>query len=239
FRQHLAQFKFELREGEAVSKVEKLDKGFKVSTAQGAALEAGTVIIATGKRPRLLGVPGEGKYGRKGVTYCATCDGPLFANKAVAVIGGGNSALDAALQMIKIAGKVYLINIAPQLTGDPVMIDKVKADPKVEVLNGTKTLEFFGDQFLKGIKVESGGAARELAIEGAFIEIGLVPNSGCIDFVDKNEIGEIVVNNLAETSCPGVYAAGDVTNMPEKQIVIAAGDGAKALLIAFGYICTH
>ena len=239
FREHLEKFKFDLREGEGATKITREESGFKVTTNKGDTLSAKTVIVATGKRPRLLGVPSEGKFMNKGVTYCATCDGPVFAGKAVAVIGGGNSALDATLQMMKIASKVYLININPELAGDAVMIEKVRSDPKVEVINATKTLDFFGEQFLKGIKVETGGAARELAVEGIFVEVGLVPNSGLIDFVDKNQLGEIIINCSAETSCPGVFAAGDVTNVPEKQIIIAAGEGAKAALSAFRYLSTQ
>jgi len=239
FREHLQKFSFDLQEQEGVSRVEKIDGGFKAITSSKKEFTARTVIVACGKRPRLLGVPSEGKFMHKGVTYCATCDGPIFAGKDVAVIGGGNSALDAVLQMVRIANKVYLINIGQGLTGDPVMIEKVQHDPKVEILNETKTVDFFGEQFLKGVRVEVRGTGREIPVEGIFVEIGLVPNSNCIDFVDKNPAGEIIINGAAETSVPGVFAAGDVTNVPEKQIIIAAGEGAKALLSAFKYLSTH
>lgn len=239
FRQHLAQFNFELREGEAADKVEKRDSWFVVRDSSGGMLETKTVIIASGKKPKLLGVPGEGKYARKGVTYCATCDGPLFAGKDVAVIGGGNSALDAALQMMKIAKKVYLVNVTDALTGDPVMQDKVKNAANVELLNQAKTTGFLGDNFLKSMTVEVAGQLRELPVTGVFIEIGLTPNSDLIDFVDKNQAGEIIINNAAETSCPGVFAAGDVSSVPDKQIIVAAGEGAKALLSASRYLMVH
>jgi thioredoxin reductase len=239
FSEHLKQFSFDLREGEEAAKVEKKGDYFQVITGKGETIECRTVIVAAGKRPRLLGVPGEGKYNNKGITYCATCEGPLFAGKAVAVIGGGNSALDAALQMIRLASKVYLLNVGEKLSGDPVMIEKVSASPVAEIINNAKVISFQGDNFLKSIKVEIQGIEKDLPVEGVFVEIGLVPNSKCIGFVDKNEKEEIVVNCKAETSCPGVFAAGDVTDGPEKQIIIAAGNGATALLSAFRYLSTH
>jgi alkyl hydroperoxide reductase subunit F len=239
FKEHMEQFDFDLQEEVEVIKVEKDGDNFKVKTSKGESLSSRTVIIASGKRPRLLNVPGEAEFKNRGVTYCATCDGPLFANKDVAIIGGGNSGLDAALQMVRIASKVYLMDVVEKLTGDPVMQDKVKSSPKLEILLKTKVLEIFGDKFVKGIKVETEGRQREIKLEGVFVEIGLIPNSEIIDFVEKNKIGEIVVNDAAETSVPGVLAAGDVTTVPEKQIIIAAGDGSKASLSAFKYLSTH
>lgn len=239
FRENLEQFKFDLREGEDAAKVEKSGDHFQVVTGAGEKLEGRTVIIATGKMPRLLGVPGEGKYKNKGLTYCATCEGPLFAGKPVAVVGGGNSALDAVLQLVRYCNKVYLINVGDKLTGDPIMIEKVVASPIVEVLNNTKVLGFLGDNFLKAVQVETAGQKKDVPVEGVFVEIGLVPNSKCIEFVEKNELGEIVVNCKAESSFPGVFAAGDVTDGPEKQIIIAAGNGATALLSVFRYLSTR
>jgi thioredoxin-disulfide reductase len=239
FKKHLEQFKFDLQEGVEVIKVEKEGDYFKIITSKGESLSSRTVIIASGKRPRMLNVPGEAEFKNRGVTYCATCDGPLFANKDVAIIGGGNSGLDAALQMMRIATKVYLIDSADELSGDPVMQDKVKASPKVEILNKTKTLEIKGEKFVKGIKVETEGKQREMKVEGVFVEIGLIPNSEFIDLVKKDEKKEIIVNGAAETSHPGVFAAGDVSNVPEKQIIVAAGEGSKASLSAFKYLSTH
>jgi len=239
FKEHLQNFNFELLEGVEVVEASKDGEGFKVKTSKGESFSSKTLIVASGKRPRMLNVPGETEFKNRGVTYCATCDGPLFAGKDVAIIGGGNSALDAALQMINIASKVYLINITEKLMGDPVMQEKVTASPKVEILNSAKTLEISGDKFVKAIKVETGGKVREIPVQGIFIEIGLIPNSDFIDCVEKNEAKEIIVNPAAETSCLGVFAAGDVTNVPEKQIIVAAGEGAKASLSAFKYLSTH
>jgi alkyl hydroperoxide reductase subunit F len=239
FREHLEKFKFDLREGFEAIKVLKVADGFKVELNKGEGLSAKTIIIASGKKPRWLNVPGEAKFLRRGLTFCATCDGPLFAGKQVAVIGGGNSALDATMQMLKIASKVYLINHSANLTGDAVMQEKIKATSNVEILNNAKTLEILGDKFVSGIRIESGGRQTELAVQGVFVEIGLIPNSEIIDFVEKNAQGEIVVNCAVETSVPGLFAAGDVTSVPEKQIIIAAGEGSKAALAAFKYLSTH
>jgi alkyl hydroperoxide reductase subunit F len=239
FRDHLQSFKFDLLENREVTAVKPVNSNFQITISNNENLLSKTVIIATGKKPRSLNVPGEAEFKNRGVTYCATCDGPLFAGKAVAVIGGGNSALDAALQMIKIASRIYLVNIGEKLTGDPIMQEKVLASPKVEIINQARTREIYGDRFVKGLKIEVKGKIRDLPVEGVFVEAGLIPNSDLIDFVEKDELKQIRINCAAETSHPGVFAAGDVTDVPEKQIIIAAGDGAKAALGAFRYLSTH
>jgi alkyl hydroperoxide reductase subunit F len=239
FREHLSQYKFDLLEGITVTSVQKADGNFKVVTDAGREYSARTLIVASGKRPRTLNVPGEGTYKNHGLTYCATCDAPLFAGKEVAVVGGGNSALDAVLQLMKISPKVYLINIGGKLTGDPVMQAKVIGSPKVEILHQTKVIEIFGGKLVKGIKVESGGQARTVSVAGVFVEAGLTPNTEFIDLAKKNQAGEIIINCAAETSVPGLFAAGDATDVPEKQIIIAAGEGAKAALAAFRFLSTH
>lgn len=239
FREHLKQYQFELMEGVAVTGVKKNGGNFKVLTDGGQEYSARTLIVASGKRPRTLNVPGEETYKNHGLTYCATCDAPLFSGKEVAVVGGGNSALDAVLQLIKISPRVYLINIAEQLTGDPVMRAKVSASAQVEIMNRTKVTEIFGDKFVKGIKIERGGQVRPLALAGVFVEAGLIPNTEFIDLAKKNPAGEIIINCAAETSVPGLFAAGDATDVPEKQIIIAAGEGSKASLAAFRFLSTH
>lgn len=239
FREHLDKYTFDLKEGVGVTKVEKDGAGFKVATDKAGEFSAKTVIIASGKRSRLLNVSGEAKYKNKGLTFCATCDGPVFSGKDVAVIGGGNSGLDATLQMMKISPKVYLINNAESLTGDPVMQEKVKAAPNVEIINNAVAKEIQGDKFLNAIVIEHEGKSKKLNVQGVFVEIGLVPNSEFINFVEKNDRGEIPINCAAQTSVPGLFAAGDVTDVPAKQIITAAGDGAKALLSVFKYLSTH
>lgn len=236
FEEHLKQFNVRLKNDEPVARVAKgQEQGFVVETKKGS-YEARSVIVASGRRPRWLSVEGEERLRNKGVSYCATCDGPLFARKAVAVIGGGNSALDATLQMMRIAPKVYLININPALGGDPVMREKVERASNVTVLNNAVTKAILGEQFVSGIRLEQNGESKVLDVQGVFVEIGSVPNSDIIDFVAKNPYGEIIVDNLNRTNVPGVFAAGDVTDIPEKQIIVAAGEGAKAVLGVFRYL---
>ncbi len=201
-----------------------------------ASYQSRTVIIASGKRSRELGVPGEKEFKNHGLTYCATCDGPLFADKAVAVIGGGNSAMDAALQLIKIAKHVYIVNITDQLFGDQIMSGKIKQASNVTILNNYRITAILGDKFVRAIKIKGGEVEKELAVEGVFVEIGLIPNSTFAKDVQKNTKNEININLLNQTNIPGIFAAGDVTDVLEKQIIIAAGEGSKAALGASRYL---
>ncbi|MFQ5717372.1 MAG: NAD(P)/FAD-dependent oxidoreductase [Nitrospinales bacterium] len=238
FHEHLEDFKeVTHRHGVEVTDIKKHKSGFRVTTKDGQHHFGKTVIVASGKIPRKLNVPGEDKYKNLGVTYCATCDAPLFPKKDVAVIGGGNSALDATLQLIKIAKKIYLINITEALGGDAVMREKVEKSKKVEILNNTKTLEILGDKFVTGIKVETEGQEKTLPVSGVFIEIGSIPSVGFIkDLVELNERNEIVIDRRNMTSVPGIFAAGDVTDVLEKQVIVAAGEGAKAAIHASEYL---
>lgn len=238
FEEHMLRYSISLKEGEAVNEVKRAEDRIVVKTDKGQ-YESKTIIIASGKRSRELAVPGEKEFKNKGLTYCATCDAPLFAGKDVAVIGGGNSALDAALQLMNISRRVYLVNIVPHLTGDPVMIEKAEGSSVVSIMNNTRVLEIFGAKLVSGIKVRSEGRERTLSVEGVFVEIGLIPNSYLAPDVAKNSLGEIKVDYYNQTNIPGIFAAGDVTDVPEKQIVIAAGEGSKASLAAFRYLNQH
>ena len=235
FEEHLKKFDITLKEGEAVLELGKAGNLVSVRTDKGV-YEAKSAIIASGKRSRELGCPGEKEFKNKGLTYCATCDGPLFIGKDVAVIGGGNSALDAAIQLIRIANKIYLVNIADELTGDTVMQEIVKLSPKITILNGTRVSAVLGDKMVHSIRVNSADKEELLAVKGVFVEIGLIPNSEFVPGVEKNDLREIKVNSYNETNVPGIFAAGDVTDVPEKQIVIAAGEGSKAALGVFKYL---
>ena len=235
FQEHMQKYTIQLRENEEVVELEKKAGVIYIKTTK-ASYEAKTTIVASGKKVKEIGVPGEKEYKNKGVAYCVTCDGPLFAGKDVAVVGGGNSALDAAIQMMNIANKVYLINITDKFTGDAVMQEKVKNNQKVTILHNTRVESITGDKFVKGLNVDTHGKKQAIGVKGVFIEIGLMPNSWFVKDIDKNGKGEIKVNCANETNIPGIFAAGDVTSVPEKQIVIAAGDGAKAALGAFRYL---
>lgn len=236
WKEHMKDYDINVKE-EDVSKVEKTDSGFKITTNNGE-YETKTVIVASGSSPRKINVDGADKYEGKGLAYCATCDGPLFAGKDVAVIGGGDSALAAATTLIQSANKVYIINMSDDMTAkDKSFKEKVLGNDKVELINNAKTKEITGDNFVKGLKYEQDGEEKTLDVEGVFVEIGHVRNVDFIkDLVDLNEHNEIVVDKTCQTSVPGVYAAGDVTDMPGKQSIIAAGDGSRAMLSAFGFI---
>jgi len=235
FEEHMRKFNITLKESEEVIELKKIDDNILVKTNKGN-YEAKTTIIASGKRSRELNVPGEKEFRNKGLTYCATCDAPLFSGKIVAIIGGGNSALDAALQLIKIAKHVYIINITSVLDGDAIMREKINASGIVTVLNNSQVTDILGDRMVTGIKIKREGKLEQLAVQGVFIEIGLIPNSEFAKDIEKNQFGEIKVNCRNETNIPGVFAAGDVTDVPEKQIIIAAGEGSKAALSAFRYL---
>jgi alkyl hydroperoxide reductase subunit F len=235
FQEHMEKYGIQLNLNEEVTELEKKENIIYIKTTK-ASYKAKTVIISAGKKVKEIGVPGEKEYKNKGVAYCVTCDGPLFAEKDVAVFGGGNSALDAAIQMMNIANKVYLINVTDEFTGDYIMQEKLKNNPKVEILHNTRLESITGEKFVKSININTQGTKQTLDVEGVFIEIGLMPNSWFAKGLDKNEKGEIKVNCANETNVPGIFAAGDVTSVPEKQIIIAAGDGAKAALGAFRYL---
>jgi len=242
FEGQVKQFPLEQKIGQGVAALSRTDAGFEVKTEGGDSYQAKAVIIATGKRPRQLNVPGEEKLKGRGVTYCAICDGPIFAGEKVAVIGGGNSALEAASDMVKIAEHVYLVSLTP-LTGDQILIDKLKDASNLTVFLEHEVVEIEGSNRVEGVTIKdlkSGkkkSGEKKLEVGGVFVEIGLIPNSEIVRGIAKlNGLGEIEVNCACETGVPGLFAAGDVTNVPEKQIVVAAGEGAKAALQAHRYL---
>ena len=238
FEEQVKQFPLDIKTGERVSSLSQTNGGFEARTDKGESYQAKAAILATGKRPRKLNVPGEKELLGRGVTYCAICDGPLFADVKVAVIGGGNSALEAADDMVKIADHVYLVSLTP-LIGDEIRIDRVKSASNLTMFLEHEVLEIKGDSRVKGIKIRDlkSKQERELDVGGIFIEIGLIPNSELVkELVTLNRLGEIEVNCGNETGVPGFFAAGDVTSVPDKQIVVAAGEGAKAALQAHRYL---
>jgi len=238
FEEQVKQFPIDMKIGENVSSLSKISGGFEAKTENGETYQARAAIITTGKRPRPLNVPGEEKLRGRGVTYCATCDGPLFADMKVAVIGGGNSALEVVDDMVKIASNVYLVSLT-SLTGDQMLIDRVKDAGNLTMFVEHEVVAITGEKLVDGIKIRDlkTKQERELQVGGVFIEIGLIPSSDLLkDVAALNHIGEIEVNCSNETNVAGLFAAGDVTNVPEKQIVVAAGEGAKAALQAHRYL---
>lgn len=238
FQTQVSQFPIDQKIGEKVSQLRKIEGGFEAVTEVGDKYQAKAVILATGKKPRKLDVPGETELAGRGVTYCAICDGPVFAGQKVVVVGGGNSALEATLDMVKIAEHVHLVSLTP-LTGDPVLIDQLADAKNFTLFTEHQTLEIKGQDFVQGVRIKDlkSGEEKYLEVTGVFIEIGLVPNSDAVKgLVELNKWGEVPVTPTNETTVPGLYAAGDVTDVPEKQIIVAAGEGAKAALQAHRYL---
>lgn len=221
-----------------VKSIEKAPDGFAIITAGGRRILARTVIVATGKRPRELGIANEKVLVGHGVSYCSTCDGPLFAGKAVAICGGGNSAVSAAIDMSGTASKVYLVSRG-QLRSDAIVVEKLEHMPNVNKRTGFDVLEIIGDMTVRGLKIreKKSGAEEVLDVQGVFVEIGLDPNTDFVrGLLRLNDSNEIEVDGMCRTDVPGIYAAGDVTLVHEKQIVVAAGEGAKAALSAYEYL---
>ncbi|OIO23281.1 hypothetical protein AUJ65_03990 [Candidatus Micrarchaeota archaeon CG1_02_51_15] len=237
FHEHLHEFK-EIEHHDApeeVRSVEKSAKGFVVKTDV-AEYETRAVIVCSGAKARELGVKGETEFRNRGVSYCAACDAPVFKNKRVAVIGGGNSALDASLQLSKHAKKVFVLTSNPKLEGDALLKQKVLANAGIEVVYGARTAAIRGSKFVEAIDYVVGSKGKTLALQGIFVEIGWVPATGFLDSAKKNGKGEITVNSACETGVAGLFAAGDCTDSPEKQIIVAAGMGATAALSAIKYL---
>ncbi len=241
FEHHLENFKddVELRiVQEGVTSIERDGKHFVV-TADGKHVSARAVIITGGKLPRKLGVKGEDAFLNRGVTYCAWCDGPIFAGKEIAIIGGGNAALDAAINVSKIVKHIYIVNLTPELTADPVMVDKVKDLHSVRIINNTEVVAIDGDKFVSSITIHERehGTKKQLPVEGVFVEVGSLPATGYLKgTVRLNDGGEIVIDKYNMTNVEGIFAAGDITDVVEKQVIIAAGEGAKAAIQASQYL---
>jgi len=238
FHTQVSQFPIDQKIGDKISRLEKIEDGFEAISETDDRYQSKAVIFAAGKSPRKLNVPGEAELIGRGVTYCAICDGPVFSGQRVAVVGGGNSALEAALDMVKIAEHVDLVSLTP-LTGDAILVDKLADAKNLSIFTEHQTEKIEGQDFVKGVLIKDlkSGQRKRLEVTGVFIEIGLVPNSEPVSgLVELNKWGEVPINCSCETIVPGLYAAGDVTDIPEKQIVVAAGEGAKAALQAHRYL---
>jgi len=241
FKKHLASHNVFPETGIEVKNIKQENNRFILEAdkiGKAVVYEAKSVIIATGERPRQLGIPGEEKFRGKGVSYCTVCDGPLFRNKIVATIGGGNSALESVLMLSQIASKVYLITINSELAGENTLIDKVKADKKIEIICNVNTKKIIGEQLGGGLeyKEKESSQTKRLKVDGIFVHIGHLPNSQMVDLTEKNKFGEIIVDRLGQTNIGGLFAAGDVTDIPYKQIAIATGMGVTAALSAVSYL---
>ena len=234
---HAQTYNITLLEQRLVEAIREEDGGFVLSTSLGEELKTSQVIIATGAQWRKLGVEGEDRYIGRGVAFCPHCDGPFFKDRRVAVVGGGNSGIEAAIDLAGICSYVTVLEFMPELKADVVLQQKVRSLPNVEVFTNVATEEIVGDgSKVTGIRVKDRNTnhTRTIDLDGVFVQIGLAANSAVFaSMVETNRVGEIVVDERCRTSKAGVYAAGDCTTVPYKQIVIAMGEGAKASLTAF------
>ncbi|MFV0590618.1 MAG: alkyl hydroperoxide reductase subunit F [Draconibacterium sp.] len=234
---HLEDYPIDILENRLIKETKVVDGVKVVKTSLGETLSAPALIITTGASWRKLNVPGESQYIGSGVAFCTHCDGPFYKSKKVAVIGGGNSGLEAAIDLSGIATEVTVLEFMNELKGDKVLQDKLAELPNVKIITSAQTTEVIGDGAkVTGLKFKNRKTEdmETITVDGVFVQIGLVPNSTVFaDVVDRNRMGEIVIDAHCRTSQPGVYAAGDVTEVPFKQIVIAMGEGSKAALSAF------
>lgn len=223
-----------------VNKLNRKDDIFTVHDSAGTQYQSRTVIVTSGKTHRKLGVPGEAEFEGRGVNYCATCDGPLYRNKDVAIIGGGYSATEAAYMLDKYASNIYILTINPQMKGERVTLDKISQSDKIEIIADAVTTEILHDDIrVTGVRYKNDktGKTHDLPVQGVFVEIGSVPNTKQFgDLVKLNKYTEIEIDNKNMTSVPGLFAAGDVTSVWGKQTVIAAGEGAKAAMAVGEYL---
>ncbi|WP_404353772.1 alkyl hydroperoxide reductase subunit F [Exiguobacterium aurantiacum] len=235
--EHVKEYGIDVMNLQRAKRLEKKDL-VEVELENGAVLKSKSVILSTGARWRNVNVPGEAEFKNKGVAYCPHCDGPLFEGKRVAVIGGGNSGIEAAIDLAGIVKHVTVLEFAAELKADQVLQDRLHSLPNVTVVTNAQTTEITGTDKVNGISYLSRetNETHHVELEGVFVQIGLVPNTDWLDSVERNNFGEIVVDSHGATNIPGVFAAGDCTNSAYKQIIISMGSGATAALGAFDYM---
>jgi thioredoxin reductase len=222
---------------ENVKEIKKLEDGHFLVVTDKSKYETESVVLCTGARARKLGIPGEQEYEKKGVTYCHVCDGPLFKGKPVAIVGGGDAALEAAAGMLRIASKIYLITINPQMTGHQYLLERVVGQNNVEIVANAKTVKVTGEKAASGLVVEQNGKQRTIPVQGIIVEIGRVPNSDVVKgLCEIDADNHIIVDKGMQTSVPGIFAAGDCADGHEYQYVISAGQAVTALLKAQRFI---
>lgn len=222
-----------------VDKVDKTEKGFKVHLANEEEYESKALILAYGKVPRSLGIEGEERFFGRGISTCVTCDAPLYKNRETIVIGGGNSAVEGALELATIARKVYLVHRRDTFRADEVTVEKLKENNNIELVLNSVGTKVIGDKNVDGMEVENivTKERKTLKVDGIFIEIGYIVDTSFVSHLVKvNDKKEIIVDERGNTSCPGIFAAGDITPVPYKQTVIAAGEGSKAALECYKWL---
>ena len=241
FRSHVGELDVPILEDAEVISIDKKDELFVVTLSDKSMYRSKTLITALGSTPRKLNVKGEIEYSNRGVAYCAICDAPLYKGKDVLIAGGGNSAVEAAIDVAMVAKSVTLIHRS-QLRADQVLIDRMLSNPRIKIHLETQILEIVGEDALSGVRVVDKTTQSEKRIDGdgLFIEIGNIPNTSLIKhLVDLNDRNEVITDEVGKTRCKGLYASGDMNQSPYKQIIIAAAEGAKAALAANEYLNTH
>jgi len=240
FKDHLESFMVDINEGEEVIEIRKKKDFFEVKTTEKDRYFTKSIIVSSGTNPRFLEIPGEKEFVGKGVSYCTTCDSPFFKGKKVAVIGGGNAGFEAALDLSQYAKKIHILEFSSEVKADEFLVERVKKDKKSEILLSVQAKEIKGNDLVSSLIYQDNKSkkTKELKVDGVFIMIGNVPVGGFVKkLVDFNERGEIKIDSLThQTKTKGLFAAGDVTDIPYKQVVIAAGEGAQAALSCYDYL---
>ena len=239
FEEHVKTFDLPVSIGRAVKEIRKKDGAFEVLMEDGTAYAGKTVLFATGERHRELNVPGEKEFRGKGVSYCATCDAPLYKNKKVLIVGGGNSAFTTALDLMRANADITIVNFTKGWQADATLQLRIKNYAKAELLDNHEVLRIDGKGVAESAVIRQRGSETEksIPVEGIFIEIGLLPNSDPVKgLAELNKMGEVIIDCVCRTNIAGLFSAGDVTTVPYKQIVISAGEGAKAALAACDFL---
>lgn len=239
FEEHVREYEdiVEIIESKVIS-IEKEGSEFIIEYGKGNKIKSKAAIISLGGKRRKLNVPGEDEYSNRGLSYCAICDGPLYQDDPVAIVGGGYAGTEAAVYMSEIADKIYIVNVADSLSGEEITMDSLEKKDNIEAINQAKVTEIIGDDFVTGLRYEKDGSVHQLDVTGIFVEIGTIPNTGLLegDLVELNEDGYIKVDQNMKTSTAGLFAAGDITDIGQQQIVISAAQGATAALEASEYL---
>ena len=239
FVDHVNNFDMTMASNRGVAVITQEGTIFRIATDDGNVYSSRAVVLATGKRHRPLGIPGEKELVGRGVAYCATCDAPFFRDKTVVVVGGGNSAFTTAVDLLKVGAEVIMVNFIEGWQADEALQERVSRDEKAKLFDYHQVLRIEGTTGVEGVVIRERekGYERLLEAEGVFVEIGLLPNSESVkDLVALNDLGEVIIDCSCRTDVEGFFGAGDVTTVPHKQIIISAGEGAKAALSAYEYL---
>ncbi len=240
-KKQVEKYGISIKDGAAIAAIERKNGNFLIKTENGDSFETKAVIVATGKMPKKLDIAGAKEFEGRGVSFCTTCDAPLFSGKSVAVIGGGNAALMSAMDLLPYAEKIYVLQHRERFAGDEIIQERLRKSQKAELIVNAEISEIKGKKFVEKIIYEDlfSKNKKELEVGGVFVNIGHIPNTAFVkNFLKLNEKGEIIIESeTTETSVRGIFAAGDVANIPYKQYIIASGEGAKAVLSAYHYIC--